>query len=206
MTLAGSWSVVGGAHIQAFTFFMCWNSQDHGRSSAMHMSKHSPSHSADTLKITVGCPSSTYPSIRTKTCTRVWLLGPHCKRKKELWARPPVLTPVPSQAIHCRACLNSHHSDIQGTAQKSSTLFEAIAQKKVCHCLGAWDWWSGHGNTGAGQDTQDNGHARQQRDADLRCKAQCDAPLQDGHRRCRRRSWRHVNQLRFRCVCVVFVV
>ena len=30
--------------------------------------------------------------------------------------------------------------------------------------------------------------------------AQSDAPLQVGHRRCRRRSWRHVNQLRLKVV------
>ena len=30
-----------------------------------------------------------------------------------------MLMPVSSQAIHSHACLNSHHSDIQGTAQKS---------------------------------------------------------------------------------------
>ena len=32
--------------------------------------------------------------------SRRGLLGPLCKRKRELWARPPVLTPVPSWAIH----------------------------------------------------------------------------------------------------------
>ena len=64
MTLAGSWSVVGGAHIQAFTFFMVLQlsrsqsvvsnahvqtftssqrllSQDHGRLLDKHTSKHS---------------------------------------------------------------------------------------------------------------------------------------------------------------------
>ena len=41
MTLAGSWSVVGGAHIQALIFSWCWNSQDHGRLSVGHVSKHS---------------------------------------------------------------------------------------------------------------------------------------------------------------------
>ena len=44
MTLARSWSVVGGAHVQAFTFSM-----------------------ALTLKVMVGCPWNTYPSIHTKT-------------------------------------------------------------------------------------------------------------------------------------------
>ena len=52
-----------------------------------------------TLKITVGCPPCTYPSIRNKnfhTCG--------------LWARPPVLSPVPvpSQAIHSRTGLFLH--------------------------------------------------------------------------------------------------
>ena len=69
-----------------------------------------PSIHVETLRITVGCLWSTYPSIRNKnlhTCG--------------LWARPPVLTPVPvpSQAIHSRAGLNLHYSDIQSTAQKS---------------------------------------------------------------------------------------
>ena len=69
-----------------------------------------PSIHVETLKITVGCLKSTYPSIRNKnfhTCG--------------LWARPPVLSPVPvpSQAIHSRTGLNLHYSDIQSTAQKS---------------------------------------------------------------------------------------
>ena len=34
----------------------------------------------DTYKIMVGCRSCTYPSIRTITCTRVGLLGLHCKK------------------------------------------------------------------------------------------------------------------------------
>ena len=34
-----------------------------------------------TLKITVGCLTSTYPSIRTKASTRVGLLAPRCKKK-----------------------------------------------------------------------------------------------------------------------------
>ena len=50
----------------------------------------------------------------------------------------------PVQAFHSRACLNLHHSDIQGTAQKSpcvNTFFEATVKKKQkpsCYCLGAW--------------------------------------------------------------------
>ena len=73
---------------------------------------------AGTLKITVGCPLCTYPSVRNKNLHSCWT--PWAKREtRGLWARPPVLSPVPSQAVHSRACLNSHHSDIQGTAQKS---------------------------------------------------------------------------------------
>ena len=105
LTLAGSWSVVAGAHIQASTFSQRLLSQDHGRLPVVHVSKHS------------------HPNLHT-----CWSA---LQKKKGLWARPPVLTPVPSQAIHSRACLNSNHSDIQGTAQKSpcvNTFFEAIAK------------------------------------------------------------------------------
>ena len=88
----------------------------------------------DTIKFTVGCRlcayasihfffvsksrSVAYPSIRNKnlhTCWTPW----STQETRRLWTRPRVLTPVPSQAIHSRACLNLHHSDIQGTAQKS---------------------------------------------------------------------------------------
>ena len=41
--------------------------QDHGRLTAVHISKHSPSHHVETLKITVGCPSCTNPSIHVET-------------------------------------------------------------------------------------------------------------------------------------------
>ena len=103
-------------HIQAFTK----NSQDHGRLPAVH----TQSIHVETLRITVGCLWSTYPSIRNKnlhTCG--------------LWARPPVLTPVPvpSQAIHSRAGLNFHYSDIQSTAQKSpcvNTFLRPLQNKK----------------------------------------------------------------------------
>ena len=37
------------------------NSQDHGRLPDKHISKHSPSYHAETLKITVGCPPCTEP-------------------------------------------------------------------------------------------------------------------------------------------------
>ena len=165
----GRWCV--GAHIQAFTF----SSQDHGRLSIVRISKHSlfrlkitvgcltstyPSIHVETLKITVGCLTSIYLSIRNKnlhTCWTPW----STQETRGLWARPPVLTPVPVQAIHSRACLNLHHCDIQSTAQKSpcvNTFFEAIAKKKNRNLLvTVWE---------PGQDAQnkDNGHVRQQRD------------------------------------------
>ena len=84
MTLPRSWWVVRRAHIQAFTFFHCADSQDHGRLPVEHISKHSHKKLALTLKITVGCLWSTYSSIRTKTCTRVGLLGPRGENWREL--------------------------------------------------------------------------------------------------------------------------
>ena len=78
-----------------------------------------PSPGAGTLKITVGCLTSTYPSIRNKNLQTCWTPC-STQETRGLWARPPVLTPVPSQAVHSRACLNLlHHGDIQSTAQKS---------------------------------------------------------------------------------------
>ena len=107
------------------------NSEDHSRLPDKHISKHSPSPGAGTLKITVGCPLCTNPSFRNKNLHTCWT--PWSKREtRGLWARPPVLSPVPVQAVHSRACLNLHHSDIQGTAQKSpcvNTLFEATKKK-----------------------------------------------------------------------------
>ena len=97
----------------------------------------------DTLKITVGCLTSTYPSIHLLTTLKlsqdhgrlsIVRISKHSYKNLQtcwtpwstwetrgLWARPPVLTPVPvpAQAIHSRACLNLHHSDIQSTAQTS---------------------------------------------------------------------------------------
>ena len=114
---------------------------------SVHISKHSllrlkitvccrlcayPSIHVETLKITVGCLTSTYPSIRNKNLHTSWTPC-STQETRGLWARPPVLTPVPVQAFHSRACLNLHHTDIQGTAQKSpsvNTLFEAIVKKK----------------------------------------------------------------------------
>ena len=58
MTLAGSWSVVGGAPIQAFTFFTA---------------------SAYSIMITVGCQQ---PHCKAFAQTLVGLLGPHCNKKR----------------------------------------------------------------------------------------------------------------------------
>ena len=76
--------------------------QDHGRLTAVHISKHSPSHHVETLKITVGCPPCACPSMHTKTCRHDGLHG-----NTRAVAR-----------ADARACLNLHHSDIQGTARK----------------------------------------------------------------------------------------
>ena len=134
-----------------------------------------PSSGAGTLKITVGCLTSTYPSIRNKnlhTCWTPW----STQETRGPWARPPVLTPVPwpVQAIHSRACLNLHHSDIQSTAQKSpsvNTLFETIEKKtkKKNRDLLVTVWEPG-------QDAQnkDNGHVRQQRDTTHGTTGTCD--------------------------------
>ena len=114
-----------------------------------------PSIHVETLRITVGCLWSTYSSIRNKNLHTCWT--PWCTHEtRGLWARPPVLSPVPSQAIHSRACLNLHHSDIQGTAQKSPCVNTFLRpskkkkQKPSCHCLGAW---AGHQRTRQQRDT-----------------------------------------------------
>ena len=127
MALAGSRSDVGGAHIQAFTF----SSQDHGRLSDMTSTY--PSIHVETLRITVGCLWCTYPSVRNKnlhTCG--------------LWARPPVLTPVPvpSQAIHSRAGLNLHYSDIQSRTPTDTTT-ERHDKKKGGNFLLQEFFWRG---------------------------------------------------------------
>ena len=101
-----------------------------------------PSPGAGTLKITVGCltSTSTYPSIHNKNLHSCWTPW-STQETRGLWARPPVLSPVPSQAVHSRACLNLHHCDIQSTAQKSpcvNTFLRPPKKNKVCHCLGAW--------------------------------------------------------------------
>ena len=148
---------------------------------SVHISKHSlsrlkitvgcrlcgyPSIHVETLKITVGCLTSAFPSIRNKnlhTCWTPW----STQETRGLWARPPVLTPVPVQAIHSRACLNPHHCDIQSTAQKSPTLcqhFLRPSSRKNRNLLVTV--------LEPGQDTRnkDNGHVRQQR-------AQCEVMM-----------------------------
>ena len=77
-----------------------------------------------TLKIAVGCQSRTYPSIHTETCTRVGLLGP---RGEQLEGASNITSR--NQTL-CQAQRRNH---------LVSTLFEAIGKNKVCHCLGAWD-------------------------------------------------------------------
>ena len=139
-------SVVDCAHVRAFTLKL---SQDHGRLTGEHISEHS----LFRLKITVGCLTSTCPSIRPSPMfwnseDRSWLPDKHmpkhshknlhaCWTPWSTWetARPPVLTPVPvpSHAIHSRACLNLHHCDIQSTAQKSpcvNTFLRPSSRKK----------------------------------------------------------------------------
>ena len=93
-------------HIQAFTLTL----SDHGRLTGEHISKHSHEN--------------------LQTCWTPW----STRETRGLWARPPVLTPVPVQAFDSRACLNLQHCDIQSTAQKSprvNNFFEAIEKKKT---------------------------------------------------------------------------
>ena len=78
-------------------FSWCWNSEDHGR--LPYPSFHFL-HSAGTLKTTVGCLTSKWPSIRKKPVHTSWTPWSALQKKRKLWARPPVLTLVPSQAIH----------------------------------------------------------------------------------------------------------
>ena len=112
---ARSRSVARRAHIQAFAQKLARGCQ----SSSIRLLL------ALTLKIAVGCQSRTYPSIHTETCTRVGLLGP----RGELLERASNTTS--RHQTLCKALRRNH---------LVSTIFEAIAKKKVCHCLGAWDW------------------------------------------------------------------
>ena len=73
------------------------------------------------------------------------------------------VTPVPVQAFHSRACLNSHHSHIQGTAQKSPCVntFLGPSRKKKRDLLVTV---REPGQDTQNEDTRDNGNVRQQRD------------------------------------------
>ena len=92
-----------------------------------------PSPGAGTLKITVGCLTSTYPSIRNKnlqTCWTPW----STQETRGLWALPPVLSPVPVQAIHSRALVRTYITLTNRALRRNhlvSTLFEAIEGKKA---------------------------------------------------------------------------
>ena len=110
------------------------------------------------------------------TCWTLWSVY---QKNGELWARPPLLTPVFSQANHSSLLLavgcrrvrlprNSHtffdslvrvprdtpekipHRLASWSVFCSST-DQRITKKtnsfSVCHCLGAWSWWSGRGDT-----------------------------------------------------------
>ena len=94
--------------------------------SVVHISKHSHgSDSQDHDRLSVE-----HISERSgKMCTRVGLDGPYC-RKKELWARPPLLTPVPSKANHT----SSHHRRLQTgpTPEKPARTFRLLGP-----CLGS---------------------------------------------------------------------
>ena len=88
--------------------------------------------------------------------------------EKGLWARPPMLAPVPSQAIPSRACLNSRHSDIQDTPQKSQCVktFLRPSKKKqglsLSGCLGlvVGTWKHGCGPGHAGRPTHETTERR----------------------------------------------
>ena len=70
MALGRSWSNVGGAYIPTFIF----SSQDHGRLTNVHVSKHSHEKLALTLKITVGCPD-----VHASMWAKITLCGHHLR-------------------------------------------------------------------------------------------------------------------------------
>ena len=107
-------------HISKHSLFSwCWNSQDHGRMSVVHVSKHSHKNLRQQSQDHGWLPDKHISKHSHKNLRSCWTHWYALQKKKQgQWARPPVLTPVPSQAIHSRACVNSHHCDIQGTAQK----------------------------------------------------------------------------------------
>ena len=71
MTLAGSWSVVRGAHIQAFIFLHSADAQDHGRLPVVYISKHSHKtclHVVDCLVRTAKEEGAVGTSTRANAC------------------------------------------------------------------------------------------------------------------------------------------
>ena len=138
----------------------------------------------DTLKITVGCLASAYPSIHQLTTLKL-SRSLSVARRAHIQAFAQKLADVLDSMVHAgntravgtstradacacagdpqpRACLNLHHPDIQGTAQKSpcvNTFLRPSRKKRrpSRHCLGAWAGDTEQRHTG-------NGHVRQQRD------------------------------------------
>ena len=128
MTLAGSWSVVSNAHIQAFTFLPRWNSQDHGRLSVMHISKHSHknfAHVLDSLVRTAKEKGAVGTSTRADACAFTGDPQPRLFEFTSLW-----------HSGHCAEITLCLH------------FWSHCKKKKICHCLHAWERWSGNGNTG----------------------------------------------------------
>ena len=121
----------------------------------MGIFKHSPFHGADSQdhgRLSVGQISKAL--VRKKlvhTCWAPWSVLQ--KTSGDLWARPPVLTPVPSQANHNSS--RRHRFQTGQTPEKCARMFQAVSRNNndvktpkhvfVCHCLGASDLWSRHG-------------------------------------------------------------
>ena len=101
----------------------------------------------DTCKIMVGCPSCTDPSIIVNTtCTHVWTPWSIPQKMGERWARTPVLTPVPLQAIHsspsCRCRFQTGE-----TPEKLAHMFRLLGPclelvKSVSNSAHMLDSWS----------------------------------------------------------------
>ena len=94
---------------------------------------------------TVGCPSCTDPIVivphpKKETCTHVLGSFVHTAKKSgELWARRPVLTPVPSQANHSSSRL--HRFETGHTADKIARMYRLLGRclethlRKLTHML-----------------------------------------------------------------------
>ena len=74
--------------------------QDHGRLSEIHISKHSFSSQRLLSQDHSRLPDKHVSKHSHKNLHSCWTPWPAPRKKRELWARPPVLTPVPSQATH----------------------------------------------------------------------------------------------------------